>query len=50
MQIFPGDACCYDSLNAQGAETGVEHLLIESIRVFLVFTQLGLEKWRHAKK
>lgn len=25
MQIFPGDACCYDSLNTQGAETGVEH-------------------------
>lgn len=36
MQIFPGDACCYDSLNTQGAETGVEHF-IESVRVFLVY-------------
>lgn len=41
MQIFPGDACCYDSLNTQGAETGVEHF---TYRESFSFTRLDVGK------
>ena len=44
MQIFPGDACCYDSLNTQGAETGVELFYLSRVFASFSFTRLDVGK------